>query len=320
MQMMVTGGAGFIGSTLVDRLLAEDHSVDVVDDLSTGSLSNLADARTVGGGRLRFHQLDIRSPELVDLVARRHPQVIFHLAAQADVRVSVANPTFDAEVNILGTLRVLEGARAVDGTRVVFAASGGTLYGEPDPSELPVGEAHPHRPLSPYGVSKKSAVDYLVAYRELHSVEFVALALGNVYGPRQDPHGEAGVVAIFADRLVTGKPVTIFGDGEQTRDFVFVDDVVDAFVRAASRGGGLLMNVGTGQEVSVNELAAVMARQAGCATVPHHESPRPGELRRNSLDPARAGIHLGWSPWTELEEGTGAVIDYVRRALRSSTE
>ncbi len=315
MRMMVTGGAGFIGSTLVDRLLAEGHAVDVVDDLSTGALANLAQARAEPRHELTFHQLDIRSAALVELITRRRPQVIFHLAAQADVRVSVTRPLFDAEVNIIGTLRVLEGARALRTTRVVFAASGGTLYGDADPSDLPITESHSQRPLSPYGVSKKSAIDYLVAYRELHAVEFCALALANVYGPRQDPHGEAGVVAIFANRLLRGEPVTIFGDGEQTRDFVYVDDVVDAFVRGASRGGGLVINVGTGGEVSVNRLAQVMAERAGSHATPVYAAERAGELRRSSLSPTRAQIQLGWQPWTSLGEGVQYVLDDVRGRL-----
>ena len=311
MRAFVTGGAGFIGSNLVDRLLAEGHAVDVVDDLSSGSLSNLADARAQSSHGLTFHQLDIRSGALVELMAHRRPEVVFHLAAQADVRVSVERPVFDAEVNVLGTLRVLEGARAAGTGRVVFAASGGTLYGEPDPSELPLRETHEQRPLSPYGVSKKAGLDYLVAYRELHSLEFCALALGNVYGPRQDPHGEAGVVAIFAERLARGEAVTIFGDGEQTRDFVYVDDVVDAFVRAAAKGGGLLLNVGTGRQVSVKRVAATMGERAGVALAPVYAPARPGELRHNALDPERAGIHLGWRPWTELADGLDSVLSYV---------
>ncbi len=317
---MVTGGAGFIGSTLVDRLLAERHTVDVVDDLSTGSLANLAEARASAGHQLTVHQMDVRSAEVVDLIIRRRPEVIFHLAAQADVRASVADPVFDADVNLLGTLRVLEGARASDAQRVVFAASGGTLYGEPDVSELPLKESLPHRPLSPYGVSKKAAIDYLEAYRELHSLEFSALALANVYGPRQDPHGEAGVVAIFAELLVTGRPVTIFGDGEQTRDFVYVDDVVDAFVRAATKGGGLVCNVGTGSETSVNELFREMSAQAGVSAKANYRPLRTGELLRSSLDPSRAGIQLGWRPWTELGTGTAAVLEFVGRRLRESEE
>ena len=315
MRSLVTGGAGFIGSTLVDRLLAEGHEVDVVDDFSTGSLSNLADARANAGRALTIHHLDITAPSLVDLMARRRPQSVFHLAAQADVRVSVARPVFDATVNVLGSLNVLEGARQAESDRIVFAASGGTLYGEPDSDELPVRESHPQQPLSPYGVSKKSVIDYLVAYRELHALEFCALALANVYGPRQDPHGEAGVVAIFAEKLLQGAPVTIYGDGSQTRDFVSVDDVVDAFVRAATRGGGLVCNVGTGQETSVNELLAVMAEQAGVSVTPTPAPARPGELQRSSLDIERAAIQLGWRPWTNLPEGTRAVLEYVRPKL-----
>jgi UDP-glucose 4-epimerase len=312
-RALVTGGAGFIGSTLVDRLLAEGHTVDVVDDLSTGSLSNLSDARASAGHQLTVHQMDVRSPEVVELLARRLPEVVFHLAAQADVRVSVADPVFDADVNIIGTLRVLEGARLAEAKRVVFAASGGTLYGEPDASELPLKESLPHRPLSPYGVSKKAAIDYLVAYREMHALEFSALALANVYGPRQDPHGEAGVVAIFAEHLLRGEQVTIFGDGEQTRDFVYVDDVVDAFVRAATKGGGLLCNIGTGRETSVNELYREMANQAGVEVRAEHLPLRQGEVLRNTVDPSRAGIQLGWKPWTELGPGTAAVLESIRR-------
>jgi len=311
MRAMVTGGAGFIGSNLVDRLLAEGHEVDVVDDLSSGSLANLGDARA-SGGALTINQLDIRLPDVVELMRRRKPQVVFHLAAQADVRVSVARPHFDAEVNILGSVNVLEGARLAGSERVVFAASGGTLYGDTPPEDLPIRESQPHRPLSPYGVSKKAVLDYLVAYRELHTLEFAALALANVYGPRQDPHGEAGVVAIFANRLLAGEPVTIFGDGEQTRDFVYVDDVVDAFVRASSRGGGLVCNIGTGIETSVNRLYEVMAAEAGVSAEAEHAPARPGELRRNVLDVGRAEIHLGWRPWTPLEDGTAQVLAFAR--------
>lgn len=310
MRALVTGGAGFIGSTLVDRLLAEGHEVDALDDLSTGALSNLAPARSNPDHKFTFHRLDIRSPDVVDLIARRRPEVVFHLAAQADVRVSVARPVHDAEINIIGSLNVLEGARSGGARKVVFASSGGTIYGDPDPADLPLRETHPQQPVSPYGVAKKAIGDYLVAYRELHDLEFSSLALANVYGPRQDPHGEAGVVAIFAGRLIAGEECTIFGDGEQTRDFVFVDDVVDAFARAGERGDGLLLNIGTGVETSVNQLYQAMAAAGGLSKPARYAEARPGELRRSALDPSRAAIHLGWKSWTTLASGTAAVLEW----------
>ena len=316
---MVTGGAGFMGSTLVDRLLAEGHEVDVVDDLSTGSLANLADARSAGGRALSFHQLDVRAPETTALIVRRQPVVIFHLAAQLDVRRSVADPVLDADVNVLGSLRVLEGARHAGTERVVYAASGGTLYGEPDPADLPVRESHQHRPISPFGVSKKAVIDYLLAYRELHALEFSALAVANVYGPRQDPHREAGVVAVFAEALATRRAVTVYGDGEQTRDYVYVDDVVDAFARAATKGGGLVCNVGTGTETTVNVLLRMMSAVAGVEPEIRHAPARAGDPQRIALDPTRAAIHLGWRPWTALEVGLAAVVeDANRRAVEPS--
>jgi UDP-glucose 4-epimerase len=307
-KALVTGGAGFIGSTLVDRLLAEGHTVDVIDDLSNGRLANLADARSGHAGRFTFHQLDIRTPGIVDLIGRRRPDVVFHLAAQMDVRVSVDQPALDAEINIIGSINVLEGARAAGSEKIVFASSGGTIYGDVDPSELPIRESHPRRPLSPYGVSKNAVDDYLNAYRELHDLEFTSLALANVYGPRQDPHGEAGVVAIFASHLLEGKPCTIFGNGHQTRDYVYVDDVVDAFARAAERGGGLTINIGTGRETSTVGLYRTMADAAGVDAKPIFVAARPGELERSALDPGRAQMQLGWKPWTDVSEGTSAVL------------
>ena len=213
MRALVTGGAGFIGSTLVDRLLAEGYDVDVVDDLSSGSMANLSDARSNPDHRFQFHRIDVRDGSLVELIERRAPEVIFHLAAQIDVRTSVSDPVLDAMINVIGSLHVLEGARRAGTRKVVFASSGGTIYGAPDGDDLPVKESYPQRPISPYGVAKKVVGDYLHAYREIHELEYTALALANVYGPRQDPHGEAGVVAIFAGRLLSGEPCTIFGDG-----------------------------------------------------------------------------------------------------------
>ncbi len=310
MKLLVTGGAGFIGSALVDRLLAEGHQVEALDDLSSGSLANLAEARSDRTNRLKFHQIDVRDPHVVDLIARRAPDVIFHLASQVDVRVSVARPAFDAEVNVIGTVNVLEGARRAGTRKVVAASSGGTIYGEVAPRHLPTKESQPLAPASPYGVSKRVALEYLRVYRQLHALEFTALALANVYGPRQDPQGDAGVVAIFASRLLSGEACTVYGDGEQTRDYVFVDDCVDAFVRAADRGDGLLINVGTGIETSVNDLYAAMAAATGVDRPARLAAARAGELQRSALDPTRAAMQLGWAPWTTLTEGTARVLDW----------
>ncbi|MGH9049812.1 MAG: NAD-dependent epimerase/dehydratase family protein [Acidimicrobiia bacterium] len=311
MKALVTGGAGFIASALTDRLLAEGYDVDVVDDLSTGSLANLADARARRNRRFSFHRLDIRTPATVDLIVHRRPDIIFHLAAQADVRVSVARPGLDAEVNVLGSLNVCQGALAAGTTKVVFAGSGGTLYGVPE--DLPVREGHPQRPISPYGVSKKAVGDYLHYYREVHGLEYTVLALANVYGPRQDPHGEAGVVAIFAAKLLARERPTIFGDGEQTRDFVYVDDVVDAFFRSTEKAGGLIVNVGTGEETTVQQLFDVMARVTGFKDPAHYAPARSGELQRSALDPGRAAIHLGWKPSTARDEGLRKTLEWFRQ-------
>ena len=312
MRALVTGGAGFIGSTLVDRLLAEGHEVDVVDDLSTGSLANLTDARATPGHRFTFHQADIREAAVSDLIERRTPEVVFHLAAQIDVRVSVADPVHDAMINVIGSLNVIEGARRAGARKVVFASSGGTIYGEPPEDELPYAESCPQHPVSPYGVAKKVVSDYLFSYRRLYDLEFTSLALANVYGPRQDPHGEAGVVAIFAGRLLKGESCTIFGDGSATRDYVYVDDVVDGFVRAADKGSGLVLNIGTGVETSTAELYNTMARVAQVDAPAVNAPARDGEVARSALDAGRAGIHLGWKAWTDLPTGTAAVLEYFR--------
>jgi UDP-glucose 4-epimerase len=314
MRTLVTGGAGFIGSHLVDRLLADGDEVDVVDSLWTGRLTNLDAARTEASDRLTFFHLDVRDGSVVDLIAERRPDVVFHLAAQADVRVSVARPVFDAEVNVIGSLQVLEGARRGGTRKVVVASSGGTIYGEPKPEALPVTEEHPQHPVSPYGVAKKVVDDYLYAYRALHGLEFTALALANVYGPRQDPNGEAGVVAIFAGRLLAGQPCTIFGDGTQTRDFVYVTDVVDAFVRAVDGGHGLVVNIGTGVETSVNQLYEAMARVADVGSRAENAAARSGELARSSLDPSLARRVLGWTPTTALEVGVAEVLAWFGTA------
>ena len=309
MKALITGGAGFIGSTLADRLLAEDWSVDVADDLSSGNLANLADARSVGDRRFSFHRIDIRNAAVTDLIATRKPDVVFHLAAQADVRVSVAKPQFDAEVNLVGLLNVAEGARAGGASKVVFASSGGTIYGSP--TEIPTPETHPQRPESPYGVAKKAGGDYLHYYKTIHGLDYAATAFSNVYGPRQDPHGEAGVVAIFAGLFLARKRATIFGDGDQTRDFVFVDDVVDALTRAATQGEGII-NIGTGVETSVNDLYGSMARATGFNDPPSYAPARAGELARSALAVGRAKEQLGWVPFTSLDDGVAATLDWFR--------
>jgi UDP-glucose 4-epimerase len=232
-----------------------------------------------------------------------------------DVRRSVADPLFDADVNIMGSVNVLEAARAAGARKVVFASSGGTIYGDVDASDLPIKESQPQRPTSPYGVAKKAVNDYLWAYRELHDLEYSALALGNVYGPRQNPHGEAGVVAIFAGQLLRGQRCTIFGDGTKTRDYVYVDDVVDAFARAAERGTGLLLNIGTGLETSDRQLYDTIAEAAGVSDEPTYSPDRPGDLRRSCLDPSRAEIHLGWKPWTGLPDGCRSVLRWAETTL-----
>ncbi len=314
MRALVTGGAGFIGSHLVDRLLADGHHVTVVDDFSSGSHANLTAAQDAAPDRLVVHEADVRDPAVTPLVVDAAPEVVFHLAAQADVRVSVADPVLDAEVNVVGTLRVLEGARQAGAAKFVFTSSGGTIYGEPDPASLPVDETYPQHPVSPYGVAKKVGGDYLFAYGVLHGLEGCALALANVYGPRQDPHGEAGVVAIFAGRLLAGEPCTVFGDGNQTRDFVEVSDVVAAFVAAAAPGAGAgrVINIGTGVETSVNELYATMAAAAEVDTPATHAPARAGELARSALAVGLAGELLGWSPQVGLAEGTKRTIDWFR--------
>ena len=312
MRCLVTGGGGFIGSTLVDRLLADGHEVVVLDDFSSGSEANLVAAREAAPERLTVHVQDIREDSTTAVVAAAGAEVVFHLAAQADVRVSVARPAHDASINVIGLLHVLEGARAGGTRKVVFASSGGTIYGEPDPSVLPVDESQPEVPIAPYGVAKKVGTDYLRAYRAVHGLDWTSLALANVYGPRQDPHGEAGVVAIFAGLLLAGKPCTIYGSGEATRDYVYVDDVVDAFVRAAGAGGENLFNIGTGQETSVNALYAAMAANEGVTDPPAYAEARPGELDRSCLDAAKASRELGWSPQVGLADGVKATLDWSR--------
>ena len=299
MRAVVTGGAGFIGSTLVDALLARDDDVHVVDDLTSGRREQVAAGATL-------HVRDVREP-LADVFAEARPDVVFHLAAQIDVRVSVADPVADAASNILGTLRVLEAARTHD-SQVIFASTGGAIYGEGD---TPADEGAARLPLSPYGTSKLAAEEYLATWNRLYGTRHVALRLGKVYGPRQDPHGEAGVVAIFLSRLRDGEPATIFGDGTQTRDYVFVGDVVRAFVGAVGAGGAVF-NVGTGEETSVVDLWQACRAAAERDVDAVHAPARVGELQRSCLDPHLAETTLHWRAEVPLTTGLRETWEWIR--------
>jgi UDP-glucose 4-epimerase len=314
--VLVTGAAGFIGSNLVARLLADGHRVIAVDDLSTGRLENLAPARATGpAGRLQFDHLDVTSDAFAALVGRMRPRTIVHLAAQVDVRVSVERPLEDARLNLLGTLQVLEAARRHGVARVVYAASIAG-YGDPPAELLPITEAVTTPPISPYGVSKRAGGDYVLAYGATHALEGVVLTLANVYGPHQSTAGEGGVVAVFTGRMLSGAPCTIFGDGEQTRDFVFVDDVVDAFARAVTVPGaaGERLLVGTGEATTVNELYVHCAAATGYTLAPVHGPERAGEVRHSVVDASRARAVLGWSPWTSVAEGVQATAGWAAAA------
>ena len=309
--VLVTGGAGFIGSNLVGRLLEDGHHVVAVDDLSTGALENLAEARSErAAGRFTFERLDIRRGGLQAVMERHRPEVVHHLAAQVDVRRSVADPLHDAEVNVLGTIAVLEAARQTGVRRIVYASSVGS-YGEPTLDELPVDETYDRPASSQYGTSKRVVLDYLATYRELYGLESTALTLANVYGPHQTTAGEGGVVATFIGRMLNRQPCAIYGDGEQTRDFVFVDDVVHAFVLAMDRAEGQRLMIGTGHRTSINQLYRALAAATGYDHEPLREPARLGEVRHSALDARRAATELGWKPWTTLEEGLAATLRWA---------
>ena len=303
MRALVTGGAGFIGSHVTDALVARGDDVFVLDNLSSGRRENVNE-----GARLL--SADVRDAAAVEgAFAEARPEICFHLAAQADVRVSIEQPAFDAEVNVIGTVNVLEAARARD-AKAVFSSTGGAIYGECDG---PADEGSPRRPLAPYGTSKLAGEEYLASWSRLYGAGHVALRYGNVYGPRQDPHGEAGVVAIFFGRIANGEELHIYGDGRQTRDYVFVSDVVAATL-AAGAGPAGVYNVGTGLETSVLELAEGCKRASGIDAEVVFDPPRLGELARSVLDPGRAEKALGWRPAVSLDAGLKATWEFVREA------
>jgi UDP-glucose 4-epimerase len=301
-RALVTGGAGFIGSNLVDALLARGDDVTVVDDLSTGRRENLHGALAAGA---ELAELDIReAAALAELAAGVRPEIVFHLAAQIDVRKSIEDPAFDAAINIGGTANLLEAMRAAGSLRIVFVSTGGAIYGEGEGKALPLDEGAPIEPLSPYGQSKFAAEGYLALYERLYGLSGVSLRLGNVYGPRQDPLGEAGVIAIFCGKLRAGERPTVFGDGTQTRDYVYVGDVVAAALAAAESSAGGPINVGTGIETDVLDLARRLAEIDGVTGFePELAPPRPGEVQRISLDAGRAERELGWRAEMSLEDG-----------------
>jgi len=310
MKVVVTGGAGFIGSHVCDRLVESGHEVHAIDDLSSGPRANLA-------ARVRLHVLDIRSPQAAQLVLGEQPQALFHLAAQMDVRRSVADPSFDADVNLRGFLNLLESAVKAGTRRVIFSSTGGAIYGEQD--AFPAAESHPQRPCSPYGVSKAAGELYLNYYRMQYGLSYAALRYANVFGPRQNPHGEAGVVAIFCERLLTGKPCTIFGDGRQTRDFVYVEDVARANLAALESDFVGAMNIGTGLETDVNQLYALLGKAAALSRPAEYAAGKPGEQRRSCIDPSLALKVLGWMPKVALGDGLGLTFRFFadRHAKRA---
>lgn len=292
MRVLVTGGAGFIGSHVVDALLARGDEVHVVDNLATGSRENLASGATL-------HELDIRDEALGQVVAQVRPEVVFHLAAQADVGTSVELPVFDADVNVIGTVRVLEAARA-EGARVIFASSGGAIYGE---CEKPAREDDELQPLSPYGTSKLAGEEYLTTWNRLYGTSHVACRFANVYGPRQLPILEGGVIAIFLDRLRDRQETVIFGDGKQTRDFVYVGDVVAGLLAAAASIQGGVYNIGTGIAVDIREVHRLCAEVVGADQEPRFGPARPGDLQHSVIDPSRAVRELDWRAEKTLAEG-----------------
>ncbi|MDI6751884.1 MAG: GDP-mannose 4,6-dehydratase [bacterium] len=305
MKILVTGGAGFIGSNLSDRLIKEGYDVVVVDNLASGRIENI-------NPKGRFYQMDIRDKNLSFLFEKERPDFVSHHAAQIDVRKSVAEPIFDAEVNVLGTINILENCRKYGVKRVVFASSGGVLYGEVEKGKK-AKEDFPTRPISPYGITKLCVEKYLEFYQETYGMNHVILRYANVYGRRQDPFGEAGVVAIFIQKMLKKETPTIFGDGSQERDYVCVDDVVEANLSALSKGDNCKLNIGTEVTTSVQELFLQLQKIIGFTKEPNLTQERPGELQRSCLDISKAKSLLDWAPKKNLAKGLAETVEYFRK-------
>jgi UDP-glucose 4-epimerase len=307
---MVTGGAGFIGSHVVDTFLANDYEVVVVDDLSTGRLSNLNPAAT-------FYQIDIRSPELEEIFKEEEPDFIDHHAAQMDVRRSVDDPLFDADVNVLGSIKLIELARKHQVKRFIYISTGGAVYGEPE--YLPCDEAHPINPICPYGASKHTVEHYLFMYQELYDLDYVVLRYPNVYGPRQDPHGEAGVVAIFTGQMLKGEQVVINGDGKQERDFVYVEDCARANLLAlTAENPNTIFNLGYGYGTSINDIYSNLKAATDYKMSAIHGPEKAGETQRIYLEATKARQELNWTPTVGLEDGLQNTVDYFRSVEKAT--
>jgi len=307
MKIMVTGGAGFIGSHVVDACLAADHDVFVVDNLSSGKRNQV-------NPRARLYVADIRDQEALDQVfALEHPEIVCHLAAKANVRESIEEPVLYAQVNVIGSLVLLDLARKHGCRKIVYASTGGAVYGNPE--YLPVDEEHPAHPLDPYGASKHHVEHYLRIYRALHGLDFTVLRFANIYGPRQDPYGEAGVVAIFAAQMLTGAKPVINGSGEQERDFVYVGDIARANVLALTRGSGEFFNLGSGVPTSINSIFGQLKEITGCDCAQVHGPARRGEVFRIYLDTSKANAGLGWQAQVPLREGLERTVAHFRRQL-----
>lgn len=307
MNILITGAAGFIGSNIADAYIQAGHTVVIVDDLSTGKSEN------VNPGA-RFHRLDIRDPALEQVFAETKFDVINHHAAQMDVRRSVADPVFDASVNVLGMLNVLELGNKYGVKKVIFSSTGGAIYGEQD--YFPADEQHPLRPLSPYGITKLATEKYLFYYRAVHGIEHVILRYGNIYGPRQNPHGEAGVIAIFADKMLRGEQPVINGDGKQTRDYVYVGDVVRANVLALSYPSSNIFNIGTGIENDVIALFRFVRKFSGSSCEEKHGPTKKGEQLRSVIDYSKAKKLLGWEPTVPLEDGLRRTVEFFKGVVK----